>query len=79
MTHGDDLLLDPVFDMKLIERMENEMVIGLGIGVATLNGLLVIIMEDYEFCFVYNREIELKRDCYSCVMLVFYLVMQTLM
>ena len=71
--------MDPVFDMRLIERMENEMVIGLGIGVDTLNGLLVIIMEDYEFCFVNNRGIELKRDCYSCVMLVFYLVMQTLM
>ena len=65
--------------MRLIKRMENETVFGLGIGVDTLSGLLVIIMKDYEFCFVNNREIELKRDCYFCVMLVFYLVMQMLM
>ena len=68
MTYGNDLLIDPIFDMKLFERMENEMIIGLGVDDDELTELLVTIREDYEFCFVNNWGIKLKRVCYSCVM-----------
>ncbi|THG14247.1 hypothetical protein TEA_009230 [Camellia sinensis var. sinensis] len=38
--------MDPVLDMTLFERMENEMVIGLEVGDDELTGLLVTIWED---------------------------------
>ena len=52
VTHGDDLWLDPVFDMKSIERMEIEVVIGLWVGDGELNELVAIIKVNYEYCSV---------------------------
>ena len=52
VTHGDDLWLDPVFDMKLIERMKIEVVIGLWIGDGELNELVATIKVNYEYCSV---------------------------